>query len=104
MIPINPDSIGDPNTTPVVYVGEEVGEVLGIRQRDEPVLTVAWLVQALGIVRQVSEFNEGYNPSTLAALHWGEKAVQRIADLEAEVAALRAAALPTQEDNRGHAG
>ena len=96
---VNPESIGDPNTAPVVYVGEEVGEVLGIRQRDEPVLTVAWLVQALGIVRQVSEFNEGYNPSTLAALHWGEKAVQRIADLEAEVAALRAA-LPTQEDNR----
>lgn len=36
MIPINPEAIGDPNTTPVVYLGEEVGKALGIRQRDEP--------------------------------------------------------------------
>jgi murein tripeptide amidase MpaA len=49
----------------------------------EPELTIAWLTQALGIVRQISEMN-GYNPPTLAALHWGEKAVQRIADLTVE--------------------
>jgi hypothetical protein len=33
MIPINPEAIGDPNQTPVVYLGEEVGRALGIRQR-----------------------------------------------------------------------
>jgi hypothetical protein len=33
MIPINPEAIGDPQSTPVVYLGEEVGEALGIRQR-----------------------------------------------------------------------
>lgn len=32
IIPINPDSIGDPNQTPVVYIGD-AGEVLGIQDR-----------------------------------------------------------------------
>lgn len=58
-------------------------------QPTEPELTIAWLVQALGIVRQVSAANESYNPHTLAALHWGEKAVQRIAVLEADLDRLR---------------
>jgi len=33
MIPINPEAIGDPNQTPVVYLGEENGRALGIPQR-----------------------------------------------------------------------
>lgn len=63
----------------------------------EPELTVAWLVQALGIVREVSTHNESYNPHTLAALHWGERAVQRIAELEAEMARLRSVGEAAQE-------
>lgn len=35
-IPINPDSIGDPNQTPVVYIGD-AGEALGIPERRENV-------------------------------------------------------------------
>jgi len=35
VIPINPEAIGDPNQTPVVYLGEENGKALGIRQRTE---------------------------------------------------------------------
>lgn len=34
MIPINPEAIGDPNQTPVVYIGD-AGEVLGIPERRE---------------------------------------------------------------------
>jgi hypothetical protein len=33
VIPINPEAIGDPNQTPVVYLGEEAGKALGIPQR-----------------------------------------------------------------------
>jgi hypothetical protein len=35
MIPINPEAIGDPNQTPVVYLGEENGRALGIPQRTD---------------------------------------------------------------------
>jgi len=33
VIPINPEAIGDPNQTPVVYLGEENGKALNIPQR-----------------------------------------------------------------------
>ena len=36
MIPINPEAIGDPNQTPVVYIGEENGKALGIRDSSPP--------------------------------------------------------------------
>jgi hypothetical protein len=36
MIPINPEAIGDPNQTPVVYLGEEAGKAFGIPQRVQP--------------------------------------------------------------------
>ena len=35
-IPVNPDSIGDPNQTPVVYIGAEAGKALGIRDSSPP--------------------------------------------------------------------
>ena len=35
-IPINPEAIGDPDQTPVVYVGEELAELLGIENRPAP--------------------------------------------------------------------
>lgn len=49
MIPINPEAIGDPNQTPVVYLGEEAGKVLGIRQR--------MLSPLLGLLADISEID-----------------------------------------------
>lgn len=36
MIPINPEAIGDPSQTPVVYLGVEAGKALGIENRTSP--------------------------------------------------------------------
>lgn len=93
MIPINPEAIGDPDTTPVVYVGEEVGEVLGIRQRTSPCGCAAY-----------DPIHNAHGAGGHTTCDWAG------ADLpcggcdscvSAQVAHYRsAAALPTQEDNR----
>ena len=77
---VNPESVGDPNSTPVVYVGEEVGEVLGIRQR----------TAAASSAEDV--------PDLAAALR---ASLDRLrADRQRRWAELRSAPAPTQEDNR----
>jgi alpha-D-ribose 1-methylphosphonate 5-triphosphate diphosphatase PhnM len=50
----------------------------------ESELAIARLAETLDIVRMVSTTNDAYNPAALAALHWGEKAVQMLAQLTVE--------------------
>jgi len=90
---VNPDSIGDPNSTPVVSLGEEVGEVLGIRQRTAPCGCAAY-----------DPIHNAHSGTEHTSCGWTG------ADLpcggcdscvSAQVAYYRSAtALPTQEDNR----
>lgn len=39
---LNPEAVGDPNQTPVVYLGPGAAEVLGIRQRAAEMNLAAW--------------------------------------------------------------